>query len=73
MAINEGKLKELDSHWNEVVSLAVQYGFVVQAYGGTVTLLTHKNQLEAVGEKAYIARQRCMNYIDMEAEADGDV
>ena len=67
MAVNKDKLKELDSHWSEVVGLAVQYGFVVQAYGGTVMLLAHKNQLEAVGEEQYIARQRAMNCIDMEA------
>lgn len=67
MALNENKLKELDGHWNEVVGLAAQYGFVVQAYGGAVTLLTHKNQLDAVGEEQYIKRQREMNCIDMEA------
>ncbi len=67
MAVNKDKLKELDGHWNEVVGLAAQYGFVVQAYGGAVTLLTHKNQLEAVGEEQYIKRQREMNCIDMEA------
>lgn len=67
MAVNKRKLEELDSHWSEVVGLAAQYGFVVQAYGGTVTLLTHKNQLEAVGEEQYIKRQRAMNCIDMEA------
>ena len=66
MMVNMDKLKELDSHWNEVVGLAAQYGFVGQAYGGTVTLLTHKNQLEAVGEEQYIKRQRAMNCIDME-------
>lgn len=67
MAVNKRKLEELDSHWSEVVGLAVQHGFVVQAYGGAVTLLTHKNQLEAVGEEQYIKRQREMNFIDMEA------
>lgn len=36
-------------------------------YGGAVTLLTHMNQLEAVGEEQYIKRQREMNCIDMEA------
>ena len=65
--INMDKLKELDSHWSEVVGLAVQYGFVVQGYGGMVTLLMHKNQLEAIGEEQYIARQRNVNGIDMEA------
>ena len=49
------------------MGLAAQYGFVVQAYGGAVTLLTHMNQLEAVGEEQYIKRQREMNCIDMEA------
>ena len=72
MAVNKDKLKELDGHWNEVVGLAAQYGFVVQAYGGAVTLLTHKNQLEAAGEEQYIARQRDMNRIDMEAPEPGE-
>ena len=67
MAVNKDKLKELDGHWNEVVGLAAQYGFVVQAYGGAVTLLTHKNPLEAGGEEQYIKRQREMTCIDMEA------
>lgn len=72
MTVNRSKLKELDSHWNEVVGLAAQYGFVVQAYGGAVTLLTHKNQLEAAGEEQYIKRQREMNCIDMEAPEPED-
>lgn len=45
------KIKELDSHWKEVMDLAVKYGFVRQAAGGTAVLLTHKNQLEAEGEE----------------------
>lgn len=72
MTVNRSKLKELDSHWNEVVGLAAQYGFVVQAYGGAATLLTHKNQLEAAGEEQYIKRQREMNRIDMEAPEPED-
>lgn len=67
MRVNTDKLKELDSHWSEVLGLAAQYGFVVQAYGGTATLLTHKNQLEAIGEEQYIVRQRAMHRIDMAA------
>ena len=47
MEVNMDKLAELDSHWNEVMELAVKYGFITQAYGGTATLATHKNQLEA--------------------------
>ncbi len=43
--VNQEKMKELDSHWKEVMDLAWQYGFIAQAYGGMAILLTHKNQL----------------------------
>lgn len=61
--------KELDGHWNEAMELAVKYGFITQAYGGTATLATHKNQLEAFRAENYIRRQRDMNGIDMEVQA----
>lgn len=66
--LNREKLKELDSHWKEVMDLAAKYGFIGQAYGGTAILLTHKNQLEADGEEKYIYRQRQMFGNDMEAQ-----
>ena len=66
MKVNMDKLKELDGHWNEVMELAVKYGFITQAYGGTATLATHKNQLEAYRAENYIERQREMHRIDME-------
>ena len=66
MEVNMNKLAELDSHWNEVMDLAVKYGFITQAYGGTATLATHKNQLEAYRAENYIERQREMHRIDME-------
>lgn len=59
------KIKELDSHWKEVMDLAVKYGFVRQTAGGTAVLLTHKNQLEAEGEEKYIYLQKGMNGIDV--------
>ena len=34
MEVNMDKLAELDGHWNEVMELAVKYGFITQAYGG---------------------------------------
>lgn len=40
--VNQEKMKELDSHWKEVMDLAWQYGFIAQAYGGMAILLTHK-------------------------------
>lgn len=52
--IDENKVKELDSHWNEVMDLAVKYGFICVAYGGTAMLSTHKNQIESLGEEKYL-------------------
>jgi len=42
-----------NKHWTEVMDLAKQYGFVVQAYGGTAVLVTHKNQKESWGEEEH--------------------
>lgn len=64
MEINMDKVNEMDGHWNEVMDLAVKYGFVCQAFAGTATLLTHKNQIE-VFKEAYLCRQKEMNGIDM--------
>ncbi len=47
-----------DKHWKEVMDMAKQYGFIVQAYGGTATLATHKNQKELLGEEKYKDIQR---------------
>ena len=65
MAVNQEKLKELDNHWTEVMKLAEQYRFICSAVGGTATLATHQNQLEALGEEKYINRQREMFRNDM--------
>lgn len=48
------EINELDSHWKEVIDLAVKYGFICQAYGDTAVLATHENQIEAVGEEKYL-------------------
>lgn len=63
--VNQEKMRELDSHWKEVMGLAEQYGFITQAYGGAAILLTHRNQLDADGEEAYISRQGSMFGIDV--------
>lgn len=68
--VNQEKMKELDSHWKEVMDLAWQYGFIAQAYGGTAILLTHKNQLEADGEETYVHRQHSMYGTEMGFCAD---
>lgn len=43
----------MDEHWEEVMNLAQKYGFIIQAYGGTATLATHKVQKEYFGEEKY--------------------
>lgn len=63
--LDMAKVEELDSHWNEVMDLAVRYGFVRQATGGIAVLLTHKNQLEVEGEEKYIYLQKGMHGIDV--------
>lgn len=47
-------VKEQDKHWDEVMKLAEKYGFIIQAYGGTATLCTHKTYIEELGEEEYI-------------------
>ena len=64
--VNGERMKELDSHWQEVMDMAEQYGFIGQAAGGTAILLTHKNQLEADGEEKYIYRQRSLFGIEVD-------
>ena len=66
MATNERKMKEFDSHWNEVMELAKKYGFVVGGYGGTATLATHEAQLEVFGEEDYLRKQRELFGFDMD-------
>lgn len=72
MEVNKEKLKELDSHWSEVMELAEKYGFIGQAFGGTAVLLTHKNQLEADGEEKYIRRQKDLFGLDMKTGGNLD-
>lgn len=68
--VNQEKMKELDSHWKEVMDLAMEYGFICQAYGGTAILATHKNQLEEWGEEKYLYQQKEMHRNDMEAHGN---
>lgn len=63
--VNKEKIKEMDSHWTEVMNLAEKYGFLCQAFAGTATLATHKNQVETFEEKEYLHRQKELFRIDM--------
>lgn len=45
--------KKHDEKWDEVMALAKKNGFIVQAYGGTASLVTNKNQIEHYGYEKY--------------------
>ena len=49
---------QADQHWSEIMALAEQYGFIIQAYGGTAVLVTHANQLKEYGEEEYLRIQK---------------
>ena len=49
--------QECDEHWSEVMKLAEQYGFIVQAYAGTAILFSHAVQLEQ-GLNEYLRIQK---------------
>lgn len=42
-----------DKNWIEVLTLAEDYGFIIQAFGGVAVLATHENQKEKLGEEKY--------------------
>ena len=46
-------VENMDKHWKEVVDLAEEYGFIIQAYGGVAVLATHEVQKEKFGEGKY--------------------
>ena len=55
MCIRDSYGKDADKHWSEVMKLAEQYGFILQAAGGTAFLATHRNQLETmVNQNIYV-------------------
>lgn len=53
--IDMDKIKELDSHWNEVMDLAGKYGFFLFSVPNRgAELSTHQNFLEIVGADEYV-------------------
>ena len=50
--------EDADQHWSEIMELAEKYGFILQAYGGSATLATHRAQLEQLGEIEYLRIQQ---------------
>ena len=46
------------SAWQEILKLAEQHGYVVQAAGGTAVLATRETQKETLGETKYYRIQR---------------
>lgn len=54
----EQHMNACDARWTEVMKLAEASGFIIQAYGGTAILATHKNQLNEVGLMKYLQIQK---------------
>lgn len=50
-----------DKHWEEVLSLAAKYGFILVSYEGTASLATNKNQFEHLGEEKYKIKHNINN------------
>lgn len=50
--------KEDSAHWKEVMELAQKYGLIVQAYGGTATLISRGFQLTELGLKEFLRIQK---------------
>ena len=63
---DEGKtrLQELDKRWGEVMDLAKECGFIIQAYGGTCTLATYAAMESEVGVSG-VVRMLQMNAIEL--------
>lgn len=62
-ALNE-LAEEHDKHWDEVMELAKKYGFIVQAFGGTATLISNKNQIINYEYHQYLKIQEMNNSIE---------
>lgn len=45
--------KKHDEKWDEIMDIAKKNGFIVQAFGGTATLITNKEQIENYGYEKY--------------------
>ena len=54
--IDQKEIESLDAHWKEIMDLAVKYGFITYAFGGTAILATHKNQLKEYGEENFVTQ-----------------
>ncbi len=55
--------------WDEVMSKAQEYGFIIDASGGTAVLVTRSNQLEHYGKEEY---ERIQKMNGREAELNGN-
>lgn len=71
METKEQHVKECDGHWTEVMKLAEQYGFILQAYGGVATLATQKEQIKELGLAKYLGIQKMNGHCPKEFGYEG--
>lgn len=67
----KGFMDEADRQWGEVMRLARENGFIVQAYGGTATLATYGAMMEQVGTEG-VVRMLQMSGIDIPPAVEKD-
>ena len=46
MDLKKQHMEACDAHWDEIMKEARANGFVLQAYGGVATLVSHRSQME---------------------------
>ena len=56
--------KKHDEKWDEVMQLAKQNGFIVQAYAGVATLISNKEQIENYGYEKFQKIQETNNSLE---------
>lgn len=54
----DSRIRELDTHWGEVMRLCEESGFIIQAYGGTAVISTNEVYRDANGAKELARRLR---------------
>lgn len=55
--------KKHDEKWEEVMKLAQENGFIIQACGGTAVLVSNRNQIEHYGLEHFEKIQKTNNCI----------
>lgn len=53
-----------DKKWDEVMAIAKENGFIIQAFAGTATLITNAEQIKSFGYEKYQKIQEMNNSLE---------